>query len=128
MLHHVSIEVDPADADAFGQLLGAIGFEFLESPDPLGDAVRWYESDGTQVHLILTEAATAPVLGHAAFVAPDFDATLAAIGELGHEVQEARELWGERRAFVLAPSGQGAAELIPAFCGSAANLPRRYST
>ena len=105
MLHHVSIEVDPADAESFGELLVAIGFRAVESPDPLGDAVRWFESGGTQVHLIVTEAATAPVLGHAAFVAPDFEATLAAVAELGHEVQEARELWGERRAFVLAPSG-----------------------
>ena len=105
MLHHVSIEVDPSDADDFAALLRTFGFEPVESPDPLGDAVRWFENEGSQVHLILTEAATAPVLGHAAFVAPDLEATLAAIGELGLEVQEARELWGARRAFVLAPSG-----------------------
>lgn len=105
MLHHVSLEVDPADADRFAELLAAIGFTALQSPEPLGDAVRWFEREGTQVHLILTPAATAPVLGHAAFVAPDFEATVRALGELGFEVEEARELWGERRAFVLAPSG-----------------------
>jgi len=105
VLHHVSIEVDPGDADRFGELLAAIGFEPVETPEVFGGAVRWFEAGGTQVHLILTEAATAPVLGHAAFVAPDFDASLASLGELGFEIQEARELWGERRAFVLAPSG-----------------------
>ncbi|MEZ5061681.1 MAG: hypothetical protein R2700_09255 [Solirubrobacterales bacterium] len=105
MLHHVSLEIDPADGERFGELLGLIGFEPLPAPEVLGDAVRWYEREGTQVHLILTEAATAPVLGHAAFVAPDFEATLAALADAGFEVHEARELWGERRAFVLAPSG-----------------------
>jgi hypothetical protein len=101
----VSIEVDPADADAFGELLGAVGFRPIDPPGPLGGTVRWFESAGTQVHLILTEAATVPVLGHSAFVPPDLDASLTAIAELGLEVQEARELWGERRAFVLAPGG-----------------------
>jgi hypothetical protein len=101
----VSIEVDPADADAFGELLEAVGFRSVDPPGPLGGSVRWYESRGTQLHLILTDAATAPVLGHAALVPTDFDAALAAIAELGFEVQEARELWGERRAFVLAPGG-----------------------
>ena len=67
--------------------------------------MRWFEREGTQVHLILTESATAPVLGHAAFVAPDFAETIAALADAGFEVQESRELWGERRAFVLAPSG-----------------------
>lgn len=105
MLHHVSLEVDPADADRFGEMLGVIGFEPVTVPEVLGDAIRWFEASGTQVHLILTEAATAPMLGHAAFVAPDFERALVDLGERGFEVEEARELWGERRAFVLAPSG-----------------------
>ena len=105
MLHHVSIEVSPTDADRFGELLSAIGFTAIDAPTPLGDAVRWFDGDGTQVHLILTEGATVPALGHAAFVAPGFDATLSSLADLGFEVQEARELWGERRAFVLAPGG-----------------------
>jgi catechol 2,3-dioxygenase-like lactoylglutathione lyase family enzyme len=105
VLHHVSLEVDPEDAGRFAELLAAIGFDAIESPDPLGDGVRWFDGGGTQVHLILTPAASAPVLGHAAFVAADFDATLGSLRELGFEVDEARELWGERRAFVLAPGG-----------------------
>jgi len=52
----------------------------------------------------VTEGATAPALGHAAFAVDDFAAVLAALGERDFEVEEARELWGERRAFVLAPS------------------------
>lgn len=105
MLHHVSLEVLPDEAGRFGELLATIGFEPVAAPDPLGDAVHWYERSGTQVHLILTPGATAPALGHAAFAVADLTATLAALRERGFEVEEARQLWGQRRAFVLAPSG-----------------------
>jgi catechol 2,3-dioxygenase-like lactoylglutathione lyase family enzyme len=105
VLHHVSLEVLPADADAFGELLLAIGFERVEAPEALGDAVLWFGRAGTQVHLIVTEGATAPLLGHAAFAVDDFDAAVAAVRALGLEFEESRQLWGERRGFVLAPSG-----------------------
>jgi catechol 2,3-dioxygenase-like lactoylglutathione lyase family enzyme len=104
-LHHVSIEVTPANADRFGELLEAIGFDPVVSPEPLGDSVRWFDGGGTQVHLILTEGATAPALGHAAFAVTPFAQVVAALRGLGFEVEEARQLWGEHRAFVLAPDG-----------------------
>ena len=65
----------------------------------------WFGRAGTQVHLIVTEGATAPLLGHAAFAVDDFDATVAALRERGFEFEESRELWGERRGFLLAPGG-----------------------
>lgn len=105
MLHHVSLEVLPEDSGPFGELLEAIGFAALEVPAALGDAVRWYGREGTQVHLILTPEATAPVLGHAAFVAPSFEATIAELRDRGFAVEESRQLWGQRRAFVAAPGG-----------------------
>jgi len=105
VLHHVSIEVLPADAGAFGDLLEAIGFERVPAPDVLGDAVLWFGRKGTQVHLIVTEGAIAPMLGHAAFAVDDFDEAVAAVRSLGLDFEESRELWGERRGFVLAPSG-----------------------
>ncbi len=105
MLHHVSIEVEPADAERWGEMLGLIGFQRIEAPKELGDRIPWYEREGTQVHLIVTEGATAPALGHGAFVAPDFDATVAALDEAGFEVEEHHELWGEKRSFILAPGG-----------------------
>jgi catechol 2,3-dioxygenase-like lactoylglutathione lyase family enzyme len=104
-LHHVSLEVPPADADRLGELLAAIGFAAIDAPGPLGDAVRWFDGGGTQVHLILTEGATAPVLGHAAFAVSPFAEVVESLRAAGFEVEEARELWGERRAFVLAPGG-----------------------
>ena len=105
MLHHVSIEVMPADAERMGELLEAIGFERVGAPDVLGAAVLWFGRQGTQGHLIVTEGAVAPSLGHAAFAVDDFDAAVAAIRNLGLDFEESRQLWGERRGFVLAPSG-----------------------
>ena len=105
MLHHVSLEVLPGDAERFGELLEAIGFRAIEAPQALEGRIPWYERAGTQVHLIVTEDATAPALGHAAFVAADYEGDLERLRGQGFELEEARELWGERRVFVLAPGG-----------------------
>lgn len=105
MLHHVSLEVSAADADRFAKLFAAVGFAPVTSPEALGAAVDWYERGGTQIHLIRTDGATAPFLGHAAIVVDDFAACLERLEQAGFEAEEARELWGERRAFVLAPGG-----------------------
>ena len=113
MLHHVSLEVTPEGGDRFAELLGALGFARVTAPPVLGDAVRWFEHNGTQIHLILTEGASAPALGHAAIVVDDFPATLERLGGAGFDVMEARELWGERRAFVTAP-GEHRIELMAA--------------
>lgn len=95
----------PSEADRFGELLEAVGFAPVEAPEALGGYVRWFERAGTQVHLMSTEGATAPALGHAAFAIDDFEATVNSLRAAGFEVEDARELWGEARAFVLAPSG-----------------------
>lgn len=105
MLHHVSLEVHPSQADRFGELLRTIGFEPATAPGVLGDAVHWYERASTQVHLILSEAATAPVLGHAAFVVDRYEETIGKLRGSGFEINEARELWGAPRSFLLAPGG-----------------------
>ena len=105
MLQHVSLEIAPedvGDAVAFWRLLG---FETLDSPEALGGYVTWLEREGTQIHLIHTDAATAPVLGHAAVVVDDFEAAIARVNEAGHEVAETRQLWGARRAFAVGPGG-----------------------
>jgi catechol 2,3-dioxygenase-like lactoylglutathione lyase family enzyme len=105
LLQHVSIEVPPGDVEptvAFWELLG---FARVSSPEALGDYVTWLEREGTQIHLIHTEEATVPVLGHAAVVVGDFDATLLAVADAGHEVSETRQLWGARRAFAVGPGG-----------------------
>lgn len=105
MLQHVSLEVEPGDVAAAVAFWELVGFEVIEAPEALGGHVTWLERAGTQIHLIHTEAATAPVLGHAAVVVEDFDAALAAVEAAGHEVAEARQLWGARRAFAVGPGG-----------------------
>ena len=137
MLHHVSLEIDPGEADRFAELLAVIGFDAVGAPAALGDAVRWFSCGDSQVHLILTEAASIPALGHSAFVVSELELALAELRGLGFEVAEARELWGERRAFVTLPGrspdradGGGAGLIdgtVPAFCGRRLHPPRRPS-
>ena len=105
MLQHVSIEIDPADAEAAVDFWTLLGFERVESPEALGGYVTWLERGGTQIHLIHTDAASVPVLGHAAVVVDDFPGTVERVAAAGHEVEETRQLWGARRAFAIGPGG-----------------------
>jgi catechol 2,3-dioxygenase-like lactoylglutathione lyase family enzyme len=105
LLQHVSLEIPPEEADRSVEFWRLLGFEEVESPEPLGDAVRWLERGGTQIHLILTEGHTAPVLGHAAVVAPDHAEATQRLRDAGFEVEDARQLWGADRAFAVAPGG-----------------------
>ncbi len=129
MLHHVSIEVFPADAERWVELLGLIGYERIEAPAVFEGRLPWYERAGTQVHLIPTAGATAPPLGHAAFVAADFDSNVADLEQAGFTVESHSPLWGARRSFVLAPSGHRV-ELMetpppPAVCADPRPAQRR---
>ena len=105
MLQHVSIEIPPAAVEANAGFWELLGFERVAAPAALGGNVTWLERQGTQVHLIHTEAATVPVLGHAAVVVEGFEDTVERVGAAGHEVEETRQLWGARRAFAIAPGG-----------------------
>jgi hypothetical protein len=105
VLQHVSIEVPPDETDRMLEFWRIVGFEEVESPEPLGDSVRWLEHDGTQIHLILTEGHTAPVLGHTAVVVSGHGAAKEALREAGFQVEDARQLWGADRAFAIAPGG-----------------------
>lgn len=105
MLQHVSIEVPSEQLDPCTAFFGLLGFRRVESPEPLGGSIVWVERAGTQIHLIGTEAASVPALGHPAVVVEDFGATLERVRAAGHEAQESRDLWGARRAFAVAPGG-----------------------
>lgn len=105
MLQHVSLEVHPDDVEATLSFWELLGFERVDSPEALGGYVSWVERNGTQIHLIHTPEASVPLLGHAAVVVDDFDATLDALGAAGHEASETRQLWGARRAFAVGPGG-----------------------
>ncbi len=105
MLQHVAIEVPPDETERMLEFWKIVGFEEVEAPGALGDSVRWLERNGTQIHLILTEGHTAPVLGHAAVVVPEHAATKEALREAGFQVDDTRQLWGADRAFEIAPGG-----------------------
>ena len=105
MLQHVSLEVPPGEVEAAIGFWRLLGFEPVDSPEALGGHVSWLERAGTQIHLIHTEGAVAPALGHAAVVVGDFEGAVAAVARAGHEVEETRRLWGARRAFAVGPGG-----------------------
>jgi catechol 2,3-dioxygenase-like lactoylglutathione lyase family enzyme len=105
VLQHVSIEVPPADVERAVEFWRLVGFTPVDAPDALGGYVTWVERAGTQIHLIHTDAAAAPQLGHAAVVVEDFGATLDRLAAEGFDVEESRRLWGARRAVAIAPGG-----------------------
>ncbi len=105
MLHHVSIEVDPAEVEACAACWKLLGFARVSAAEALGPYFTWLEREGTQVHLIHTESPTVPPLGHAAVVVADFEVTFAALERAGHAPERHRELLGAPRAFVTIPGG-----------------------
>lgn len=104
MLHHVGIELRPADVGRAAELFELLGFTRVEPPPTLAE-FTWLEREGTQVHLMPTEEPTVPFRGHLAMVAPDFDAAVARLREHGFEVEPRREHWGAPRAHAIAPGG-----------------------
>ncbi|HEU4944496.1 MAG TPA: VOC family protein [Solirubrobacterales bacterium] len=104
MLHHVGIEVTPAEVERSVELWQLLGFSLVQPPESLSE-FTWLERDGTQVHLMPTESPTVPPRGHTAIVVADFDRTFAALQDHGFEVERRREHWGVPRAVVIAPAG-----------------------
>jgi hypothetical protein len=56
--------------------------------------------------LIHTAEPTTPTLGHPAVVAKEFDSAVTLLRDAGFKVDDADELWGERRSFASLPGGQ----------------------
>jgi Glyoxalase-like domain len=104
VLHHVGIEVAPADIEAAAGFFELIGFGRAEPPPTLSE-FTWLERGGTQIHLMPEDEPTAPSPGHLAVVAPDFDATVARLCDAGFSVEPKREHWGQPRALAIAPGG-----------------------
>lgn len=104
MLHHVGIEVAPADIEATVGFFELLGFERVEPPETLRK-YTWVEREGTQVHLMPREDPVIPEVGHLAVVVADFDGTLRQLQEAGHPAERRREHWGSPRAWATAPSG-----------------------
>jgi hypothetical protein len=106
MLHHVALEVRPADIGAEGEFWLAAGFERVAAPRSLGEGYDWYEREGTQIHLMETaEPSKPPARGHVAVVTPEFDETVARLRARGFEVSEGSRHWGARRVKSTTPAG-----------------------
>jgi hypothetical protein len=104
MLHHVGIEVAPAEIEAAVGFFELLGFQQVEPPETLRE-FTWLERDGTQVHLMAEEEPTVPSPGHLAVVVDDFGGTVARVREAGFAVEPKREHWAEPRALAIAPGG-----------------------
>lgn len=107
MLHHVGIEVRAEDADACAACLELLGFARVPVPESLGAGFTWLERGGTQIHLMHTEEPTVPPRGHVAVVVEDFERTLAALSEAGHDPRRRQAHWGAPRAKLTLPGGAG---------------------
>ena len=105
MIHHVGLELAPADAGRAAELFELLGFEPVAVPPSLGAGFTWLERGGTQVHLMHTERPVAPPRGHVAVVAPEFDAAVERLRAAGFEVEPRAAHWGSPRASVAAPGG-----------------------
>jgi len=104
MLHHVGIEIAPAEIERAAELFELLGFERVEPPPGLA-RYTWLERGGSQVHLMPSEAPVAAPEGHFAVVAPEFEATIGRLQKAGFEVEPRGAHWGAARATVHAPNG-----------------------
>lgn len=105
MLHHVGIEVAPADVERTAELFEALGFARVEPPPSLAEGFTWLERGGTQVHLMHEPDPVVPPRAHLAVVAPEFEATLERLRAAGFDPEPHRPHWGAPRAVVTAPGG-----------------------
>jgi catechol 2,3-dioxygenase-like lactoylglutathione lyase family enzyme len=105
MLQHVALETREQDVEASIAFWALLGFEVVEVPPGLAGRTHWVQRGSTQIHLLLTDDPVVPPAGHAAVVAEDYDATLAALRAAGHPVDDHPQHWGVPRAFVTSPSG-----------------------
>jgi catechol 2,3-dioxygenase-like lactoylglutathione lyase family enzyme len=105
MLHHVTLEVSPADLERAAEFWTLLGFAPVEPPPDLAAEFTWFERERTQIHLQRTESPTVPPHGHAAVVVGDFERTIKQLEEHGFEVTPKRERWGSPRAEAISPGG-----------------------
>jgi catechol 2,3-dioxygenase-like lactoylglutathione lyase family enzyme len=104
VLHHVGIEVAPADVEATVGFFELLGFERVEPPETLR-RYTWLEREGTQIHLMPSDEPAVPAAGHIAVVVPDYEQALERLRAAGFAAEPRREHWGQPRAWATAPGG-----------------------
>lgn len=100
----MALEVRPEQADRCAAFYELLGFAEVAPPETLAERVRWLERSGQQVHLLMSDGPR-PGGGHLAVVVDDYEATLAAIRDAGHDVDPRFEHWGSPRAYLRDPAG-----------------------
>jgi catechol 2,3-dioxygenase-like lactoylglutathione lyase family enzyme len=104
-LQHVTFEVTPVEVEAHVALWRLLGYDLIETPEPLRGRAVWLARGGSHVHLLFDEAPVVPPRAHAAFVVDDWEATLAGLHRAGYETKPAMRLWEAERVYLRAPGG-----------------------
>lgn len=104
-LHHVGIEIAPADLERSVELFALLGFEQVAPPPSLADRATWLRREGTEVHLMHADEPVAPPRGHLALIVADFEPTLERLRAHGFPVEPRHPHWGAPRALTEAPGG-----------------------
>jgi catechol 2,3-dioxygenase-like lactoylglutathione lyase family enzyme len=105
VIQHVTWEVRPELVEQCVSFYELLGFRHVEPPPSLRERAAWVERHATQVHLMLVDDPATLPEGHAAVVVDDYDATLAALRDAGHQPDPRAEHWGSPRCFVRDPAG-----------------------
>jgi catechol 2,3-dioxygenase-like lactoylglutathione lyase family enzyme len=105
VLQHVALETSRSDGPAAEEFWRLLGFEPVEPPPSLHDRAAWLQRNGTQIHLLWSDAPVAPPEGHAAVVVDEYEAVLDRLRQAGYDPEPRTEHWGAPRAFVRAPGG-----------------------
>ncbi len=105
MIHHVSLELRPAQVEAEVAFWALLGFDEVTPPGVLAERARWVQRDGVQVHLVYKDAPAIPSDGHLAVAVDDYDAVVARLRAAGHEAAPRTEHFGSPRTQVHSPAG-----------------------
>jgi hypothetical protein len=105
MLQHVTLEVRPDQVRECVRFWELLGFTELTPPPLLRGRFTWVERGGTHIHLMPVDEPAIPRGGHAAVVADDAGATVAALRAAGFDPQPGSNAWDAPRWFVHDPAG-----------------------
>jgi catechol 2,3-dioxygenase-like lactoylglutathione lyase family enzyme len=104
-LQHVTFEVIPDHVEPHIAFWALLGYEVIETPEPLRGRAIWMRREQSDVHLLIDDAPVVPPRAHAAFVIDDWDRRLAALHDAGYESSPAMRLWESERVYLRAPGG-----------------------
>ena len=105
MIQHIAFEVRRDRWDACVDFYALLGFARVPPPPSLAERAAWVQRGPTQVHLMDVAEPSVLPRGHVAVVVDEYDATVAALRDAGHDVEARAEHWGSPRAYVRDPAG-----------------------